>query len=57
MLQSACEYDCRSLADNMVIFCTFYSANMVHNTIYHHNVKVISLVVFSKKCYCLCLKY
>lgn len=32
----------------MVIFCTFYSANMVHNTIYHHNVKVISMVLFLK---------
>lgn len=33
----------------MVIFCTFYSANMVHNTIYRHNVKVFLLVVFFKK--------
>lgn len=29
----------------MVRFCTFYSANMVYNTIYRHNVKKVNLLV------------
>lgn len=55
MLRSSCEYGCRSLANDIVRFCTFYSANMEQSTIYHHNVKVISLVLFLK-CSCPCFK-